>query len=277
MGTQRRQLGQDLPPSSVAPTSPRVGIYSASPDGALRATAERLADELALLLVAPDDESCDLHLAVTEARIELRPTRFGSLGPVYVDFVRNRKGRRPALGGGPRQPLARAFALRRGKPVVLDTTAGLGADAFLLAALGCVVTAVERSPVVHCLLCDGLLRARDSDSPLIRETVERITLVRGDSRDALARLAPETAPDVVYLDPMYPPRKKASALAKKQMRILRLLAGDDEDAGELLDLARQVARRRVVVKRQRHAPPLARDRVVAHGGKTTRYDVYLPV
>jgi len=251
-------------------------VYSTSIDAEWQAAAKKLADELALPLAVPDDGSCDLHLAVTETRVELRPTRFGSLGPVYVDFGRNRQGRRPTLGGGPRQPLARALALRHGKPVVLDATAGLGADTFLLATLGCTVTAVERSPVVHCLLRDGLLRAQESDSPLVRATTDRITLLRGDSREVLAQLAPETAPDVVYLDPMYPPRKKASALAKKQMRILRLLAGDDEDAGELLVRARQVAGRRVVVKRQRHAPPLARDRIVAHGGKTTRYDVYLP-
>ena len=153
---------------------------------------------------------------------------------------------------------------------------GWGGTPFSMATLGCTVTAVERSPVVYCLLRDGLSRARGCDSSPTREAAERITLLRGDSREVLAHLDAADAPDVVYLDPMYPPRKRASALAKKQMRILRILAGNDEDAGEVLDLARQVAHRRVVVKRQRHAPLLAPDRTVAHGGNTTRYDVYLP-
>ena len=276
MGTPRRRLGTNLPPSDTALASTLAGVCAAAGNAVLQAQAEELADELTLPLVAPEDESCDLHLVLTDMRIELRPTRLGNLGAVYADFTRTGRARRPAPGGNSRQPLARALGLRRGKPVVMDATAGLGGDAFLMATLGCPVTAVERSPIVHCLLRDGLLRAQDSDSRPIREAAERITLLRGDSREILAHLAAANAPDVVYLDPMYPPRKKASALAKKQMRILRLLAGDDEDAVELLEAARQVARRRVVIKRQRHAPLLASDRTVAHGGNTTRYDVYLP-
>ena len=86
----------------------------------------------------------------------------------------------------------------------------------------------------------------------------------------------EAAPDVVYLDPMYPPKKK-SALVKKEMRICRMLVGEDEDAGELLEIARRVARRRVVVKRLRHAPPLKANAAAEYVGRTVRYDVYQPV
>jgi 16S rRNA (guanine1516-N2)-methyltransferase len=42
---------------------------------------------------------------------------------------------------------------------VIDGTAGLGKDAFVLAGLGCKVTLVERHPVVVALLADGLARA----------------------------------------------------------------------------------------------------------------------
>ena len=276
METHRRQLHQDLPKPDSTSATATVGVYAAPSGASERESAERLASELNLPLVAPADGSCDLHLVVTDTRVELRPTSLVGLGPIFVDFTQSGQGGRLAGSGGSRQPLARALALRRGKPQVLDATVGLGADAFLIARLGCTVTAVERTPAVHCLLRDGLRRAQACADRLVRETAARITLVQADAREVLAHLQPDDAPDVVYLDPMYPPRKKASALARKQMRILRLLAGDDEDAGDLLRLARQVARRRVVVKRQRHAPPLARDRVVTHGGKTTRYDVYLP-
>ena len=90
----------------------------------------------------------------------------------------------------------------------------------------------------------------------------------------LQQLAAEDVPDVVYLDPMFPPPKK-SALVKVEMRILRQLVGDDPDAGELFELARAVARRRVVVKRHRHAEPLAPHPTHSHSDKTTRYDVYV--
>ena len=103
---------------------------------------------------------------------------------------------------------------------------------------------------------------------------DRINLIVGDAREVLVCLPVEDAPDVVYLDPMFPPRKK-SALPKKEPRILRRLVGEGPDAGELLDIARRVARRRVVVKRTPHAPPLAPAPTMSYEGKIARYDVYV--
>jgi 16S rRNA (guanine1516-N2)-methyltransferase len=82
-------------------------------------------------------------------------------------------------------------------------------------------------------------------------------------------------PEVVYLDPMFPPKKK-SALVKIEMRVLRQLVGDDEDAAVLFESAARVARKRVVVKRMRLAPELVPNPTIVFEGKTTRYDVYLP-
>jgi 16S rRNA (guanine1516-N2)-methyltransferase len=73
---------------------------------------------------------------------------------------------------------------------------------------------------------------------------------------------------------MYAPKKK-SALARKEMRILRRLVGDDPDAPALFSAARRVATRRVVVKRHRHALPLHPKPDLQFKGRTTRYDVYL--
>ena len=116
---------------------------------------------------------------------------------------------------------------------------------------------------------------------LIRGSVQ---LLHADARDFLRQMrstaapgcvsTPAEAPDVVYLDPMFPPKQK-SALVKKEMRILRQLVGDDADAGELFELACALARQRVVVKRLRHAEPLAPNPTHSHRDKTTRYDVYL--
>ena len=105
--------------------------------------------------------------------------------------------------------------------------------------------------------------------------MERLRLTVADGRAYLQELAEDQRPDVVYLDPMYPHRRKA-ALAGKEMRLLRQLAGDDDDAPELLVAALACARRRVVVKRPRRAPALAGPpsgfQIVA---PNTRFDVYL--
>jgi 16S rRNA (guanine1516-N2)-methyltransferase len=75
---------------------------------------------------------------------------------------------------------------------------------------------------------------------------------------------------VVYLDPMYPAWNK-TALGTKEVSILRRIVGHDEDAAELLS----VARRHVVLKRMQHAPPLSPQPTRVYEGNTTRYDVYV--
>lgn len=215
------------------------------------------------------------HLLVATAeRLELRETRAEAPGPVYADFITGPVAHRYRFGGGRNQPLARAAGLKHGAtPTVADATAGLGRDAFVLAGLGCAVCLVERSPVIAALLRDGLRRAA-ADPDIGPWLTERCHLIVADGRDYLCGLAADQRPEVVYLDPMYPQRRKA-ALAGKDMRLLRQLAGDDDDAPALLAVALTCAQRRVVVKRPRHAPPLAGPlpgfQIIA---PHTRFDVY---
>jgi 16S rRNA (guanine1516-N2)-methyltransferase len=157
---------------------------------------------------------------------------------------------------------------------VVDATGGLARDAFLLACLGCRVTVVERCGALVQSVRDALRRAGEAHVERLREIVGRMTLVHADSRQWLAELPESERPEVVYVDPMYP-MNSGSALAKKQMRILREFVGDDPDAGELLAMARSVARRRVVVKRHRYAPALAPNPSIQFRGNRVRYDVYL--
>ncbi|MEK7394945.1 MAG: class I SAM-dependent methyltransferase, partial [Fibrobacterota bacterium] len=163
--------------------------------------------------------------------------------------------------------------LRQGRPSVIDATAGLGRDAFQLACLGCRVRTVERSPILATMLKDALAQASRTLDQKLTAIVERITVISDDSRIILSSLSATDQPDVVYLDPMYTPRT-SSALAKKEMRILRMLVGGDEDSGELLRIARAAATKRVVVKRHLRAPPLAEDVTMSYPGRTVRYDVY---
>lgn len=155
---------------------------------------------------------------------------------------------------------------------ILDATAGLGRDAFVLAALGATLTLVERNPTVAALLADARLRAlADPDTAA---AAARTEIVCADARN-LWPPASGTRFDVIYLDPMYPGRGK-TALAKKELQLLRELAGPDADADELLAPALANAQRRVVVKRPLKAPPLAgREPSLRFAGTTARFDVYL--
>ncbi len=195
-------------------------------------------------------------------------------GNLAVDFVRGPTAFRRMAMGNRRQPLARAVGIRHPAPFVLDATAGLARDMFQLACLGCRVVGVERSSVLFALVRDGLDRALASHDVALHDVVGRIDLRRGDARDLLRSMTPEVAPDVVYLDPMYVPSER-SALPKKEMRLCRMLVGDDKDAGDLFDAARRAARERVVVKRYRKAEPLAPGISFQSIGRVVRYDVYL--
>lgn len=201
-------------------------------------------------------------------------------GSLFVDFVSGKMGHRRRYGGGRGQPLAKAIGLKGGtNPTVVDATAGLGRDAFILASLGAKVTLIERSRILAALLSDGLERAR-SDPETAPVVSERMNLVIANTIEWLNNLPVEQYPDVIYLDPMYPHRDK-SALVKKEMRYLREIVGDDADASLLLYTALSSARRRVVVKRPRTASILGgtilnnRKPDSKIESKNTRYDIYI--
>ncbi len=196
--------------------------------------------------------------------------------PLRVDFVQGRAAHRRRFGGGRGQLVAKACGLSKGiTPNVVDATAGLGRDAFVLASLGAEVLLIERVDAIAALLGDGLMRA--AGDPEIAAIIARMRLIKGDAVSELEALVAEAAfsPQVIHLDPMFPHREK-SALVKKEMRLFRELAGDDPDASRLLEAALDVATHRVVVKRPRKAPPIegpAPQHSVV--GKTSRYDLYV--
>ena len=198
-------------------------------------------------------------------------------GPLRVDFTGGAVAHRRQFGGGSGQMIAKAVGIQPGiRPRVLDATAGLGRDAFVLATLGCPVTLIERQPVIGELLADGLARA--ADDPETAPIVARMCLLRGDAIETLRALAAAgdepARPQVIYLDPMFPERDK-SALVKKEMRLFKPLAGNDDDAPALLAAALALASHRVVVKRPRKAPPIAGP-APSHAltGNSSRFDVY---
>jgi len=222
-------------------------------------------------------EAEPLVLWLDDAGLSLRQTGPRAMGPVRCDFVAGEVRHRRLYGGGKSQSIAKAVGIKDGlRPRVADLTAGMGGDALALAGLGCRVVLVERHPVVAALLADGLRRAREAaaiDADLA-ELVARITLVCRDSREWLADCGPDERPDVIYLDPMFPERRK-SAQVNKSMQIFHQLVGADSDADDLLPLALDTARHRVVVKRPSHAPWLGGVKPgLCFEGKSVRFDVY---
>jgi 16S rRNA (guanine1516-N2)-methyltransferase len=215
-----------------------------------------LAARLALPLI--ETYSAALLLAYGADGLELRaPGR--RLTPLRVDF--SQIGQH---GGG---ELLRAARVKARPARLLDLTAGLATDAFRLARAGFEVLACERVPVIHALVEDALSRAATIPAP------GRLELRLGDARSVLADAA-LPAPDVIYLDPMFPGEGR-TALPRRELQLLRELTGNDDTGAELLALARARARRRVVVKRPLHAPALAPDVSLVFKGRAVRFDVYL--
>ena len=243
-----------------------IGIMSQKTESNNR--AQQLAERLHIPFTS-QTETFEFLLVVTQHRLELRQTHTNN--SVYVDFVNGALAHRQRFGGGRNQPLARAIGMKaRFNPSVIDTTAGLGRDAYILASLGCEVILCERSPILATLLEDGLRRAANSSETA--ETVERMTLIKDDANNYLKYMAVQ--PDSIYLDPMFP-QKKGSALVKKDMQILQLLIGADMDSGQLFKAAMSKAGKRVVVKRPTSAKPLDQTRPVGSVcSKKTRYDIY---
>ena len=193
-------------------------------------------------------------------------------GELRVDFVSGAVAHRLRFGGGRGQALPKAMGLSAGKtPTIVDATAGLGRDAFLLASLGAQVTLIERSAEMHALLADGMDRAFNEGGEL-REIIDRMTLLQGDAKD----LIPDLAVEAILIDPMHPPRK-SSALVKRELRQVREIVGTDEDAAELMHIALAHASKRVVLKWPAKADPIQGVRHYSHQilGKSTRYDVFM--
>lgn len=167
------------------------------------------------------------------------------------------------------------------QPWAIDATAGFGEDSLLLAAAGFTVDLYEQDCVIVALLQDALDRA--ADDPALADAVARMRLHAGE--DSIAGLHQTvasieqgelTAPDVVYLDPMFPERTKSAAV-KKKFQLLHHLEQPCADEETLVEAALAVRPRKVVIKRPVKGPLLAGVKPSYQlAGKAVRYDVLVP-
>lgn len=234
-------------------------------DPSCQTRAQQLAEQLSLPISDTDD--VDYQLLVSARGLELKSQNY-NFQPLYIDFVNGKEAYRRQHGGGRQQLIARAVGLHKHKQLtMIDATAGLGRDAFVFASLGADVTMIEANPVIAALLNDGLTR-------LLSQQQYQLSLFAANAIDFLKALPTENKPDVIYLDPMYVDQH--DRLVKKEMRMLRDIVGDDDNTAELFDIARQVAKKRVVIKRAKKAAPIAGiNPDLQLAGRSTRFDIYL--
>jgi 16S rRNA (guanine1516-N2)-methyltransferase len=195
-----------------------------------------------------------------ENGLSLQDEEFGLL---HLDFVGDSANYSRAAHRGKSELIAKAVGLAKGHKRVFDATLGLAQDAWFLTQLGAEVEGCERSPVVYLLLVDALERSGET----------KLRIHYGDSVEKLKSLQGFST---VFVDPMFPEKKK-SALPRKEMRIFRKWVGEDLDAQDLLQAALGSSAERVVVKRPLKAPALQNGVIHSFAGKTVRYDLYSPL
>lgn len=245
----------------------KIAVTNTTPE--LEKQAQQLAHQLQLPFTQNPNEY-DFLLIQTPEFLGLQKNNSKTL-PLYVDFLSAEMNRRRTQASLRREALARALGLKANtQPKIVDATAGLGRDSFILACLGFEVQMLERSPIVCALLQDGLNRA--SQDIKIAPIISRLQLIQ---TDAGSWLKTAERPDLIYLDPMFPERRK-SALVKKNMQFFQEIIDEEEDADALLKIALTCANKRVVVKRPRLAQPLAGTVPTFNlSGSSSRFDIYL--
>ena len=219
------------------------------------------AQALALQLNLPVDNTAPQQILVTTDQLMLKIRPFSAMAP---DFSWRYWQKRH--DEGKKQGLVRACRPRLGL-TILDATAGWGRDAAVLASFGAQVILLERNPIMALLLADAL-EQRD----LYSKQRLALQLIVQDSNQYLEALAEKNYPDVIYIDPMHPPRQK-SALVKKDLQILQKLVSPDDEVAALIQLAKLRIKDRVVVKWPQGLKPLLKP-VGSIEGKTIRFDIY---
>lgn len=172
---------------------------------------------------------------------------------------------------GTNELIAKAIGFKNSPLTIFDVTAGLGREAFLLAALGNEVTLFERNSTVAQQLKNNLKKALID--PQLVSIISRMKLIEICAIAFLQNLSNNECPDIIYCDPMFPPRKK-SALVKKEMQYLQKVVGEDKDADLLIEIAIQKAKRRVVVKRPPYAPSYTRPHIT-YKARTHCFDIFI--
>ena len=242
-------------------------------DSGLMPASQALADRLAVPLLdakqLPAELTQTFFLGYRDGCLKLLDKQTLKKGGLTVD-IEPRSGEQHSYPAPKKDLLASAVGKK--SHTIVDATTGWAQDSLALFRMGYQITCIERSAVMAALIGDGLQRLAQKDWVQKRELAVPPLLV-GNAIELLASL-PEK-PDCIYLDPMFPAKRKQSAATRKAMAILRDILGDDLDRQQLFEAAMAATGRRVVVKSPDYAEPMGGKPSETYQGKLLRYDVYL--
>lgn len=161
-------------------------------------------------------------------------------------------------------------ALGKSTQTIVDMTCGSAGDSLFMLALGLKVYAFERNPIIAFLLEDAKRFYLEGGDELAL-ALQNFDFQYGS---ALQNSELLKSVDAIYYDPMYPVKKKSSALARKEIEMFKKIAGTDEDKESVLQQVFQIKGPRIIVKRPLREGPLLMKPTGSFSGKTTRYDLY---
>lgn len=232
--------------------------------------ARSLANRRGFFLSSIKNAEIRFWLVVGSKGISLEDTT-RKIGALSINFLSGTNLHRLRHSVGQREYLLRAIGQHKQNASIVDATAGLAGDGFMLAARGFKVVLIEQNLAIATLLEDALNRAYH-DPEQGQRLRKNLNLKIGRAQAILDDM--HRKPDLIYLDPMYPKSNKSS-LPTKSMQYLREIITPDAQS-DLLVNALNNAQKRVVVKRPMTATYL-QGMHPSHQvfGKTTRYDVYV--
>eukprot|EP01124_Arcella_intermedia_P012743 TRINITY_DN1909_c0_g1_i1.p1 TRINITY_DN1909_c0_g1~~TRINITY_DN1909_c0_g1_i1.p1 ORF type:complete len:372 (-),score=86.66 TRINITY_DN1909_c0_g1_i1:28-1095(-) len=250
--------------------------YVEEKSGPFHVRAKTISDQLGLPLCTSKPDTAPYHFI-----LHFHPTKLilkknqKPPGPVSVDFASGELEYRRKYGKDHRDtPMIKALKINKPVPhtTILDATAGFGTDSFVFAMKGYQVTCLERDPIMYSLLWDGYQNG--IQDPEIEYIIKRMKIIHADAFDYIPQLQEEEIPDIIYLDPMYPPKSKLkAALPKKDLSLARAILDSPIDAQELVHFAQKYAKERVILKRPL-TEPANPEAIKTCKGNTSRYEVF---
>lgn len=248
---------------------------------AVRDKAEEIALKTSCTAISYDkflelDDKGEFYFFADDKNFEVRFSSSISKG-ISVNFTSGKINHRIKTSTV-KNPLARAAGIKGRMekiPFIVDATAGLGTDSFLLSSLGARVAGFERNPFLFYLLEKGL-----ENYFQVNENHNDLVFIHSDSSSLFKELLQNNImerPDVIYLDPMYPLENKKKTKPKKELEVLRKIIGKDNDSHILFNELVSNKNLRIVVKRPIHSPLISEIIKPSHKieSKLVRYDVYL--
>ncbi|QCI26176.1 class I SAM-dependent methyltransferase [Buchnera aphidicola] len=215
------------------------------------------------------DHTSQISLIIKPHRIELQNNLINSKKNIWVDFNIKKIN---LYKLDKKIKMIQAIKIKNTFNLnILDATAGLGKDAFIFVSYGYKVTMIERNPILSILLYDGLVRGLQNND--IKKLIKKnINLIYNTTLN-IHQLKIQQ-PDIIYLDPMFPTRKKS--LSKKEIRTIQNIVGYDTDADNLLLTCLPFAKKKVVVKRPKKSNYLANIKPnYIIPTKNHRFDIYV--